>query len=98
MDKKTTGIIATVAAVLLCGCPGLVGFCLGAISVLASFVPESEIDIFGRNDPQSALTAGIVGICVGILFIAIPIVVGVLMLRKKPTKAIAFDEPLPPTA
>lgn len=84
MDRKTTGIIATVAAVLLCGCPGLVGLCSGAIFAIAGFVPGSEIDVFGSSDPQAAITTGIVTLCVSILFIAIPIVVGFLMLRNKP--------------
>ena len=98
MDKKTTGIIATVVAALLCGCPGLVGLCLGALSALASFVPGSDVDIFGSTDPKAALGWGIGGICVGIIFIAIPIVVGVLMLRKKPEQTVTFNEPMPPTA
>jgi hypothetical protein len=98
MDKKTTGIIATVAAVLLCGCPGLCGLFFGVISAIASFIPGSEIDVFGSNDPQAALYTGIGFVCGGIIFIAIPVVVGILLLRKKPEKAVAFDEPLPPAA
>jgi hypothetical protein len=98
MDKKTGGIIATVVAVVLCGCPGLCGLVFGAISAVASFIPGSSIDIFGSNDPKSALATGIGMLCGGIIFIAIPVVVGVLMLRKKPEKPVAFDEPLPPAA
>ena len=101
MEKKTTGIIATVATALLCGCPGLFGLCFGAISAIASFVPGSEIDVFGSNDPQSALTMGLVTLCVGIIFVAIPIVVGFVTLRKKPEETATVptmpEEPLPPT-
>ena len=68
MDKKTTGIIATVAAVLLCGCPGLCGLFFGVISAIASFIPGSEIDVFGSNDPQAALYTGIGFACGGIAF------------------------------
>lgn len=96
MDKKTIGIIATVAAVLLCGCPGLGSLCYGLTTTVASFIPGAEIDIFGSNDPGSATTMGIVTLCVGIIFIAIPIVVGIVTLRKKPEAVSSVDEPLPP--
>ncbi len=98
MDKRTRGIIATVAAVILCGCPGLVGLCSGAIFALAGVIPGSEIDVFGSNDPAAAITTGIVTLCVSIIFIAIPIVVGFLMLREKPLDAIEgeiIDEEIP---
>lgn len=98
MDKKTTGIIATVATVLLCGCPGLFSVCFGALSAVASFVPDANIDIFGSSDPQAALGYGIGALCVGILFVLIPVVVGFLTLRKKPEEVVSFDEPLPPTS
>ena len=96
MDKKTTGIIATVAAALLCGCPGLASLCFGAMFAVASQVPGAEIDMFGSKDPAQALNYGIGGVCVGIVFIIIPIVVGFLMLRKKPEAAPVSDEPMPP--
>jgi hypothetical protein len=98
MDKKTTGIIATVATALLCGCPGLASLCFGAIFAVASQIPGAEIDVFGSSDPAQALNYGIGGVCVGIVFIIIPIVVGFLMLRKKPEAVPAQppDEPVPP--
>ncbi len=98
MDKKTTGIIATIAAAVLCGCPGLIGLCLGALTSLASFAPDAEIDLLGRNDPRTALTTGIGLICGSLVFIAIPIVVGVLTLRNRAEPAVSAvpEEPLPP--
>ena len=102
MDKRTAGIIATVAAVLLCGCPGLASLCFGAFFAVISRIPGAEIDMFGSNDPARALNYGIGGVCLGIVFIIIPIVVGFLMLRRKPETAQAPspvsppDEPLPP--
>ena len=98
MDKKTTGIIATVVTVLLCGCPGLFGLCFGLISLVAGLVPGSSIDMFGSNDPRSAIFTGVGTLCGGILFIAIPIVVGIVTLRKKPVPASVSgpNEPLPP--
>ena len=84
MDKRNTGLIATIATALLCGCPGLFGLCMGSTSLIASFVPGAEIDVFGSSDPAAATTMGFVFLCLSVIFIAIPIVVGVVTLRKKP--------------
>jgi len=84
MDKKQVGLIATIATALLCGCPGIFGLCMGSTSLIASFVPGAEIDVFGSNDPAAATTMGFVFLCLSVIFIAIPIVVGVVTLRKKP--------------
>jgi hypothetical protein len=98
MDKRTVGIIATLAAVLLCGCPGLLSVFMGALFAVVSFVPNANIDIGGSNDPQAALAFGSVALCLGIFFIIIPIVVGILTLRKKPAAVTTpvSNEPLPP--
>jgi hypothetical protein len=96
MDKRTTAIIATVVTGLLCGCPGLAILCFGAFAVPISFTPGAQIDVFGSNDPQSLLTTGIVGICLGILLIAIPVVVGFTTLRNRPAAAGMVVPPAPP--
>jgi hypothetical protein len=99
MDKRTTGLIATIATALLCGCPGLFGLCFGGISVLASLVPGANIDVFGSSDPTAATTMGVVSLCLSVIFIAIPIVVGVVTLRKKPEEVVTVapvsDVPAP---
>jgi hypothetical protein len=97
MDQKTKGIVATVAAVLLCGCPGLFMCFFGATSAFASFIPGAKIDVFGSNDPASATTLGFVLLCLSIIFIAIPIVVGFVTLRKKP-EAPGGDMQVPPAS
>lgn len=98
MDKKTKGIIATIASVLLCGCPGLFMLFFGATSVLASMMPGADIDVMGSSDPAAATTMGIVFLCLSMIFIAIPIAVGFFMLRKKPEDMPASNEPLPPVS
>jgi hypothetical protein len=98
MDRKTKGIIATIAAVLLCGCPGLFMCFFGATSVLASKIPGADIDVMGSSDPAAATTMGIVFLCLSMIFIAIPIAVGFFMLRKKPEDMPASNEPLPPVS
>lgn len=98
MDKRTSGIIATLATVVLCGCPGLISLCGGALTALVSFIPGANIDMFGSQDPKSALGYGLGGVCLGIVFVAIPIVVYLLTLRKKPEAAPTPppSEPIPP--
>ncbi len=97
MDKKNQGIIATLVAVFLCGCPGLFAVCFGALMAMVGFIPDADIDIFGSTDPQSAINMGIASLCGGLLFVAIPIVIGIVMLRKKPEDVVSND-PLPPTS
>jgi len=97
MDAKTKGIIATIAAVVLCGCPGLFMCFFGATTLAASQTPGAEIDVFGSSDPTSAMTMGIVFLCLSLIFIVIPIVVGFFMLRKKPEVSVS-NEPLPPAS
>ena len=83
MDKKTTAIVVTVAAMLLCGCPGLASLLFGAMFALISFIPGANIDVFGSSDPQSALTFGIGGVCVGLVFVLIAAVAIFLAWRRK---------------
>ena len=103
--KKTGAIIGTVVAALLCGCPGLLGLCWGATSAIVSFIPGANINIGNSSDPNKALLTGIGALCGGIIFIAIPIVVGVLTLRNKkaaheaaPADILPPQEPLPPVS
>jgi hypothetical protein len=99
MNNRNTGIIATIATALLCGCPGLGSLCWGFTSAAVSFIPGADIDIGGSSAPSSALFAGLGGLCLGLVFIAIPVVVGVVTLRKKPAAAAPVsDEPLPPAS
>ena len=99
MEKRTAGIIATAVTALCCGCPGLFSLCWGALAAIVSFVPGADINIGGSSDPTTALLTGLGACCGGIIFVAIPVVVGFVMLRNKAadTAATVSDEP-PPTA
>ena len=97
MDTKTKGIVSTIAAVVLCGCPGLFMCFFGSISTFVSFVPGADIDVGGSSDPAAATAMGIGALCLSLIFIAIPIAVGFFTLRKKP-QAETINEPLPPAA
>ena len=83
MDKKTTAIVVTVAAMLLCGCPGLCSLLMGGMFALTSFIPGANIDVFGSSDPRSALNFGIGGVCVGAVFVVIAAVAIFLAWRRK---------------
>ena len=50
------------------------------------------------TDYNTILSYGYVFLCLSLILIAIPIVVGTLMLRKKPGASTSPDEPLPPVA
>lgn len=92
MNNKNTGMIATGAAVLLCGCPGLFALCWGGLAAVVSFIPGADINIGGSSDPSSALFSGLGTLCVGVLFLAVPVAVGYFTLRKKP-EAVVTDTP-----
>jgi hypothetical protein len=87
MDKKTGGIIATIVAVLLCGCPGLCLGLFGAIAATGKLPYTTDFPYtadFGNVSATVPSYLGFVGLCLALIFIAIPIVVGILTLRNKP--------------
>ena len=96
MNNKNTGIIATVAAVLLCGCPGLFMCIFGAVSA-AGVMPYTTTVNGVSNSGTMPVGAGIAMLCFSIILIIIPIAVGFFTLRKKP-EAAASNETLPPAS
>jgi hypothetical protein len=83
MDKKTTAIVATVVSVLLCGCPGIFALFLGVVFAGVSFIPGANIDMMGSREPRSALMFGLGGVCLGLVFILIAVVVSTVAWRRK---------------
>jgi hypothetical protein len=96
-DNKTAAIIAIVVTVIFCGCPGVFAMLFGATSLFASIIPGADIDVIGSSDPRSAMVMGAIGCLVGLIFVAIPIVVGVVTLRRKAVPPMP-EEPIPPPA
>jgi hypothetical protein len=88
MDTKTKGIVATIASVVLCGCPGLFICLFGALTASGNGT---------FNDQSLSPTVGFVLLCLSLIFIIIPIAVGFFMLRKKP-EVVSSNEPLPPVS
>lgn len=95
MNNKNTSLIATIAAVVLCGCPGLLGLCFGLTSLFASFVPGAQIDVFGSSDPQSATIMGLVTLCLSVIALAVPVITW-FVTRRKEAGSISDNEPFPP--
>jgi hypothetical protein len=91
MDKRSGGILATVLTVVFCGIPG---FCFICSAVL---VPFGVIDQPGMD--RNALTLALVLLgCLGLIGLIVPIVVGIVTLRRKPAAIITPEdnEPIPP--
>jgi hypothetical protein len=93
MSNRTTGIITTSVAAVLCGCPGLLMLCFGAVTSLASFMPGAEFDLPTDNNPRPAFAFGLGTLCLGLIMIAIPILVGAISLRNRPEMVITPGEP-----
>lgn len=100
--NRTTAIILTVISALLCGCLGLIA-CVGGVMVVAEVPFTTTVNGYSTTQPLP-IGYGIGGICGSIILIAIPIVIGVLTLRKKksdkntPIDVPPPSEPLPPAS
>ncbi|HVN15104.1 MAG TPA: hypothetical protein VMT73_05135 [Anaerolineales bacterium] len=93
MDNRTKGIIATVAAVLLCGCPGLFLCLFGAITAFGGGTFN-----LGSQSGNIPTTYGYVFLCLSLIFILIPIGVGFFTLRNKPAAPVTPSNNEPPAA
>jgi hypothetical protein len=86
MNNKNTGIIATIAAVILCGCPGLFLCIFGAVTATGNMPFSTEVNGIS-NSGMASPTVGYVLLCLALIFILIPVGVGFFSLRKKPEVA-----------
>jgi len=94
-ESKTGAIIGTVAAIALCGLPGLCLLCPAAIFVFAGGANYSTVGF------DVTPGYGAIFLCLAVIFIAIAVVVPVLTLRKKKPAApsvevLAPQDPFPP--
>jgi hypothetical protein len=97
MDKKMVGIIATVATVLCCACPGLF-MCLFGVLGLVGAPVTTELNGVQSVD-QMGTGVALALICGSLFMIIIPIVVGFVTLRPKKEVVATYDNsPLPPAA
>jgi hypothetical protein len=99
--KKTGAIIATVVTSLLCGCVALVA-CGFGVAGIAGMPVTTTVNGYATQQPLP-VWLGILLLCLSVIFIAVPVVVGVLTLRNKKAKAAPVEvlppsEPLPPAS
>ncbi|MEW6286880.1 MAG: hypothetical protein AB1509_11700 [Chloroflexota bacterium] len=85
--NKNTGILATLAATVLCGCPGLFLCLFGGITATGNGT---------FNDQSLSPVVGFVLMCLSLFLILIPVGVGFFTLRKKPEPL--ADSVIPPTS
>jgi hypothetical protein len=90
MKTKTGGMIATIVAVLLCGCPGLLMLIFGIVTATGNMPLRMDFpytsDFGNPHSTMAPAYLGYVVLCLALIFIAIPIVVGFLTLRNKSGK------------
>jgi integral membrane sensor domain MASE1 len=98
-NQRTIGIIATTVTGLLCGCSGLFLCVFGALAASGSLPYNLDIN----NGSQTGTTPawiGIVLICLALIFVAIPVLVGFFTLRKRPAPpaggAVSYPAPNDP--
>ncbi len=94
MKSRTTGILATIASAILCGCPGLFLCVFGAL--IAAGAPVTTTLGEQTSTQTYPPVYGFALLCTALLLIAIPIVVGFVTLRKKPAAA-ENSQPAVPT-
>lgn len=84
VNNRNIGIVVTVIAVLLFGCPGLVCLCSGAIAALVSLsgAPNSYFGV--GSQPTIPLIGGLLFICLSVVLISIPFIVGFILIQRIP--------------
>jgi hypothetical protein len=82
MTNRNTGIIATIAAVVLCGCPGLFLCIFGAVTATGNMPYSTEINGVSNSGVLPS-TYGFVMLCLPLILILIPVAVWFFTLRKK---------------
>ncbi len=102
MDKKTGGLIATIATILVCGLPGLC-LCIFGVVTAAGVMPY-ETEFNGVADSGIMPSGyGFAMLCLALIFILIPVAIGFFTLRNKPEDGVIdaeaiSNEPLPPAS
>jgi len=83
MNNRTIGTILTVLAVLIFGCPGLIFLCSGLVSALVGLSGDPEYYLGIDTEPRISLVVGLSMICLSVILIGIPIILGLFTIRGK---------------
>ncbi len=92
MDKKTVGLIATIGTALLCACPSFFLCIWGIIGISGAPITTTVGNQQSVEPMSSGLAIGL--ICLSLIGLAVPIVVGFFTLRKKPEDGVIDAEPV----
>jgi len=101
MDKKTVGLIATIGTALLCACPSIF-LCVWGVLGVAQVPIDTTLNGQTTTQPMS-MGLGVALLCLSLIGIATPVVVGFFTLRKKPEDDVVdvepiSDDPIPPAS
>lgn len=94
--SRNTSIVVTVITAFLCGCPGLFLCVVGGITA-TGWMPYTVTVNGITNQGLLPSSYGVAILCVSLILMAIPVVIGVVTLRRKPAPAVD-NEPLPPAS
>lgn len=99
--NKNAAIGITIATAVFCGCPGLILAVLGILAAFGSQIPEVMAQ--QPNSSQTVLLSAMLYLCVGAVFILIPIVAGILSFRaaksNEPINTFSgSNDPMPPAS
>lgn len=97
MNNKNTGMIATIATALICGCCALFTCIMG----VGGITGNGTFTLGNGGDQPMPPAVGVVFLCLSMIMILIPVAVGFFTLRKKPetvAETPVSNEPIPPSA
>lgn len=81
--KQGPGIIFTLAAVILCGCPGmLTAMGGGFVTVFGLLADKAQLKLDTNLDKASVIWTGLGGLCLGVVLVAIPVVIWLWSRRR----------------
>ena len=88
-------MIATIATIVFCGCPGLFLCIFGAVTATGNMPYSTELNGVSSSGVLPS-TYGFVMLCLALILIVIPAAVGFFTLRKKTGTEMVDD--LPPAS
>jgi len=93
--NRTTAMILTIVSILLCGCPGLAACAMSAYAMtidqqtLIQGMQANGFDFTNvANTPAYLWAAKIIWVIIALVLIAIPIIVGLVTLRRSKKAAV----------
>ncbi len=93
--NRTAAIILTVASALVCGCLALFSCVFGGFAVTGTPLSTELNGVPGTTTMPTSF--GVALLCLSVILVLIPVVIGFLTLRNKPAQP-AASTPIPPAS